>query len=58
MFLARRFTTLSLQTIGLYFGGRDHSTVLHSIRKTNQLLIDDFDLANCHRDVVADLLRR
>jgi chromosomal replication initiator protein len=33
MALARRLTTLSLAQIGAYFGGRDHSTVLHACRK-------------------------
>ena len=33
MALARRLTTLSLDQIGAYFGGRDHSTVLHACRK-------------------------
>ncbi|MFH1421393.1 MAG: chromosomal replication initiator protein DnaA [Planctomycetota bacterium] len=33
MFLARKYTSLSLEEIGTYFGGRDHSTVLHSIEK-------------------------
>jgi chromosomal replication initiator protein len=33
IFLARRLTKKSLQEIGDYFGGRDHTTVLHSCRK-------------------------
>ena len=33
MALARRLTPLSLEQIGEYFGGRDHSTVLHACRK-------------------------
>ena len=33
MALARRLTPLSLEQIGAYFGGRDHSTVLHACRK-------------------------
>jgi chromosomal replication initiator protein len=33
MCLARRLTPLSLEQIGAYFGGRDHSTVLHACRK-------------------------
>ena len=31
MYLARRITKLSLEEIGGYFGGRDHSTVLYGI---------------------------
>ena len=36
MYLARKLTPLSLQQIGAYFGGRDHSTVLHACRKVEQ----------------------
>lgn len=33
MFLARRITRHSLEEIGGFFGGRDHTTVLHAVRK-------------------------
>jgi chromosomal replication initiator protein len=32
MYLARRHTRYSLEEIGCYFGGRDHTTVLHAVR--------------------------
>jgi chromosomal replication initiator protein len=44
MLLARQLTSNSLEKIGEYFGGRDHSTVLHAIRKTQSLLEKDPDL--------------
>jgi chromosomal replication initiator protein len=36
MFLARRHTRYSLEEIGGYFGGRDHTTVLHAERKVER----------------------
>ena len=32
MWLARRHTRYSLEEIGSYFGGRDHTTVMHAVR--------------------------
>ena len=36
MHLARRLTRHSLEEIGGYFGGRDHTTVLHAVRTIDQ----------------------
>lgn len=41
MFIARQLTKHSLEEIGGYFGGRDHSTVLHAIRTIEQNLPND-----------------
>ncbi len=41
MYLARSLTRNSLEQIGHYFGGRDHTTVLHGCRKTGSLLKTD-----------------
>ena len=41
MFLARRHTRHSLEEIGGYFGGRDHTTVLHACRKIEELRGED-----------------
>jgi chromosomal replication initiator protein len=38
MYLAADLTKLTLKTIGLHFGGRDHATVIHA-RKTIKLLL-------------------
>lgn len=44
MSLIRELTDQSLQKIGDYFGGRDHSTVLHACDKLLSLLPDQPDL--------------
>jgi chromosomal replication initiator protein len=38
MFLAKKYTKSSLKTIGLHFGGRDHSTVIHAITTVEERL--------------------
>jgi len=55
MYLARRLTDLSLEQIGAYFGGRDHSTVLHACRKVEQALNSDAGLSGAVRQLHADL---
>jgi chromosomal replication initiator protein len=55
MYLARRLTALSLDQIGAYFGGRDHSTVLHACRKVEQALENDPLLSGAVRQLQADL---
>lgn len=44
MLLARQQTGMSLQQIGDYFGGRDHTTVLHAVRKLEGNLASDSGL--------------
>ncbi len=41
MYLARELTSESLPTIGRYFGGRDHTTVLHAWRRTTAKIHTD-----------------
>ncbi len=36
MWLARKHTRFSLEEIGGYFGGRDHTTVMHAIKTVDQ----------------------
>lgn len=38
MYLSKKFTKSSLKTIGLQFGGRDHSTVIHAISTIEERL--------------------
>ncbi|UXN74255.1 chromosomal replication initiator protein DnaA [Devosia sp. A8/3-2] len=44
MFLAKALTSRSLPEIGRRFGGRDHTTVLHSVRKVESMMKDDIEL--------------
>ncbi|PIZ34187.1 MAG: chromosomal replication initiator protein DnaA [Alphaproteobacteria bacterium CG_4_10_14_0_8_um_filter_37_21] len=44
MYLSKKMTTKSLPEIGKNFGGKDHTSVLHSVRKITQLIQDDHDL--------------
>jgi chromosomal replication initiator protein len=41
MWLAKQLTTRSLPDIGRRFGGRDHTTVLHAVRRIEALRADD-----------------
>jgi chromosomal replication initiator protein len=56
MYLARRFTKLSLTEIGGYCGGRDHSTVLHACRKVEKAVLRDTVLAGALRQLQAGWL--
>jgi chromosomal replication initiator protein len=56
MFLARELTGLSLVKIGAYFGGRDHTTVLHACRKVEQELAGEPALAGALRQLRASLV--
>ncbi len=41
MYLAKQFTNQSLKSIGKFFGGRDHSTVIHSCQAVQNLMETD-----------------
>ncbi len=45
MYLAKTLTLRSLPEIGRRFGGRDHTTVLHAVRKIEGLVGNDMALA-------------
>lgn len=53
MYLAKHLTSRSLPEIGRKFGGRDHTTVMHAVRKVDELIADDAQIA---QDV--DIVRR
>jgi chromosomal replication initiator protein len=45
MYLAKQLTSRSLPEIGRKFGGRDHTTVMHAVRKIEELVVADRALA-------------
>ncbi|MCB9983601.1 MAG: chromosomal replication initiator protein DnaA [Rhodospirillales bacterium] len=53
MYLAKMLTARSLPEIGRKFGGRDHTTVMHAVRKVEELIEEDAQIA---QDV--DVVRR
>ncbi len=53
MYLAKQLTARSLPEIGRKFGGRDHTTVMHAVRKVEELMTEDTQIA---QDV--DVIRR
>ena len=53
MYLAKQMTSRSLPEIGRRFGGRDHTTVMHGVKRIEELIVIDSQIAD---DV--ELLRR
>ncbi len=53
MYLAKQLTTRSLPEIGRKFGGRDHTTVMHAVKKIDELRQSDVGF-----DEDVELLRR
>lgn len=45
MYLAKQLTARSLPEIGRKFGGRDHTTVMHAVRKIEELMDQDAQIA-------------
>ncbi|OPX89590.1 MAG: Chromosomal replication initiator protein DnaA [Pelotomaculum sp. PtaB.Bin117] len=54
MYLTKELTDLSLPKIGDFFGGRDHTTVLHACNKISNKLQEDYTLQN----VIAELVKK
>ena len=55
MYLARRVTRMSLEEIGHYFGGRDHSTVLYAIEKVGKLTRENDELRAAVTQLLVEL---
>ncbi len=56
MYLCKKWTRQSLRTIGLDFGGRDYSTVIHSFKKIEQDICKDESL-NQKIKVIEDIIK-
>lgn len=46
MYLCRKLTNESFPKIGIEFGGKDHSTVMHSVEKIEKEMLSNRELAN------------
>jgi chromosomal replication initiator protein len=55
MYLAKRLTTRSLPEIGRKFGGRDHSTVIHAVRRIEELRGSDHEIDGAVRSLIRQL---
>lgn len=55
MYLAKRLTTRSLPEIGRKFGGRDHSTVIHAVRRIEELRGSDNEIDGAVRSLIRQL---
>lgn len=55
MYICRELTQLSLPDIGKEFGGRDHSTVMHSIRKIKSEMQKDLSTMNTINNLIKNI---
>lgn len=55
MYLAKRLTTRSLPEIGRKFGGRDHSTVIHAVKRIESLRDSDREVDGAVRLLLGQL---
>jgi chromosomal replication initiator protein len=46
MYLAKQLTSRSLPEIGRRFGGRDHTTIMHGVKKIEELMTTDSQLSD------------
>jgi len=55
MYLSRQLTSSSYPEIGDRFGGKDHSTIIHAIRKIEKLMEEDFQLSSTIENLKKEL---
>lgn len=56
IFLCRELTKASFPEIGDKFGGKDHSTIIHSVKKITKQVATDFELKNNIEEIKKGLL--
>jgi chromosomal replication initiator protein len=55
MYFAKEYTDYSLKQIGQYFGGRDHSTVIHAVQCVHNLIDTDLSFKKTVDDLKKQL---
>ena len=58
IYLVRTLTNLSLNDIGTYFDGRNHATVLTSVKKIENVIDTDKSIATTVRDITSNINSR
>ena len=56
MYLAKKYTTNSLPEIGRKFSNRDHTTVIHAVKKINELIKNDNEIKHSITEIIKRLL--
>jgi chromosomal replication initiator protein len=58
MYMVKNFTNYSLKAIGLHFGGRDHSTVIHAIHTIEKLKMIDSNVFSDIETISSQILKK
>jgi len=56
MYLAKKYTTNSLPDIGRKFSNRDHTTVIHAVKKIEELVKNDNEIKHSITEIIKRLL--
>ena len=56
MYLAKQHTTNSLPDIGRKFSNRDHTTVIHAVKKIDELVKNDNEIKHSITEIIKRLL--
>lgn len=55
MYIARTITEFSTTEIGYEFGGRDHTTVMHSVQKVEGMMKNDIAMSNSVQNLIRQI---